>query len=188
MDAVHRKEFGRRVAAVLQRAFSQLGLPAPRPPEEACVIETLWKIGGEGGWALRDSTGELDGASVHQWVERLVAALPQRPEFPSMAKQLVKACFQAGPADCRDSYQECSSNGRCRRQELDYAKARISGAHCVDCPYWNSLQPEGHAAWLAAHWHAGSGAFHHDQVVFLPEDFRALRAWRPTRDETCACG
>ena len=56
-------------------------------------------------------------------------------------------------------------------------RRRVSGAHCVDCPYWVTLTAEQHEVFLAENWHAGPGEFAKDRDVFLPEDFRALRRW-----------
>ncbi len=99
------------------------------------------------------------------------------------ARQLLKACLNPEFRQCRDSYREVV-DGVCRRQELARTRGRLSGAHCVDCPYWVALRPEQHAALLAREWLAGDleeFAAHHE--IFLPEDFRALRVflWRHAR-------
>jgi hypothetical protein len=90
-------------------------------------------------------------------------------------RQLVKACFQPEFRRCRESYREVGADGTCRRQQLGKALGRVSGAHCVDCPYWLDLEPEPHAKFLAKQWRAGAEEFAAHREVFLPEDFRALR-------------
>jgi len=184
-------EFTRRVAAVLQRGLEQTGQPAATTAEVERVAAALASIGAEGGAACRRGASgpELPDALVRGGVDRLLAAAPGRgPAFAALAKQLVKACFQPGPAQCRLSYRETDSAGRCRRQELAYASARLSGTHCVDCPYW-SMDRSTHRAWLADQWHAGAAALAAHEHVFLPEDFRTLRNESgPSGDETSACG
>ena len=97
-------------------------------------------------------------------------------------RQLLKACLQAEPVRCRESYREVVA-GSCRRQDLSRARGRISGVHCVDCPYWVTLKAEKNAALMERAWVEGPPArFHAERGVFLPEDFRALRRWarKPT--------
>lgn len=186
-----RPEFARSLAAVLQRALEQTGQPAATATEVEGVAAALALVGAEGGAAARRGGfgPELPDALVRSGVERLVAAAPGRgPAFAALAKQLVKACFQPGPAQCRLSYRETDAAGRCRRQELAYARARISGAHCVDCPHW-SMGQAAHRAWLAGQWHDGAAALAAHEQVFLPEDFRTLRNGEGlSRLETSACG
>ncbi len=90
------------------------------------------------------------------------------------AKQLVKALFYPELAECRLSFEAVTADGRCKRQELERARERVSGTHCVDCPHWR-MGPEKHAAFLAARWREDAATFAPNQTVFLPEDFRALR-------------
>jgi hypothetical protein len=92
-------------------------------------------------------------------------------------RQLVKACFHREFAICRDSYREVSSDGICRRQQLKKALGRVSGSHCVDCPYWTSLSEEEHAQRLGESWTADPGEFARNRSLYLPADFRALRLW-----------
>ncbi len=174
------REFVRRVTAVVQRALAQTGGTVLSALEAEGLTGVLVQIGTEGGWARRAGCGELRATEVAAWVGRVVAAVPARgPEFAGLAKQLIKACFQPAPANCRDSYIETDGTGRCRRQERAYDLARISGAHCVDCPHWAELTQTAHVAWLGKRWHAGSLELEAHCGVFLPEDFRSLRCWRP---------
>lgn len=92
------------------------------------------------------------------------------------AKQLVKALFYPELAQCRLSFEAQTADGRCKRQELERARERLSGTHCVDCPHWR-MSPEEHADFLAAKWRDGAEAFAANRDVFVPEEFRALRAW-----------
>jgi hypothetical protein len=119
-------------------------------------------------------------------IAQVMAGLPfpeRHPDLDVPARQLLKACLQPEFRSCRDSYKEVV-DGACRRQELARTRGRISGAHCVDCPYWVALRPEQHAALLAQEWVAGGvGEFAAHVEIFLPEDFRALRVflWRRAR-------
>ncbi len=178
---VPRPEFARLVAAVMTRMLAQTG-QAPANAEEldrlAALLESL---GRQEGWARRRAGGgeELPEALVRAWVDRVAALFPGRgPAFAPLAKQLLKACFQPDPTTCRLSYRQKDASGRCRRQEWEYDRLRMSGAHCIDCPYWR-LAPLEHGSWLAGEWQAGPAALSAGIEVYLPEDFRALRNLSP---------
>ncbi len=120
----------------------------------------------------------MTAEEVAPLIERLLVGLTptEREALATPARQLVKACFNAPFKTCRDSFREVSPDGSCRRQELKRAGERVSGSHCVDCPYWTSLTPAQHAKFLAREWRVGGPAeFVRHQGIFLPEDFRALR-------------
>jgi hypothetical protein len=176
------REFASLVEAVLARGLQQTGQRALEPDESAALVTALCDLGREGGWALRFAAGsdEMPGAVVAEWVSRLKAASPDRgPEFAALLKQLLKACFQPAPETCRDSYRECDSAGRCRRQERAYDLARLSGAHCVDCPHWTRYSERDHLAWLGKEWRSGADELENSRGIYLPEDFRRLRGWVP---------
>lgn len=97
------------------------------------------------------------------------------------ARQLVKACFYPEFKVCRDSYLAADPEGRCRRQDLVRVRGRVSGSHCVDCPYWVTLDDAAHEQLLAAAWRGDRSALTGHRDVFLPEDFRALRQWLYTQ-------
>jgi hypothetical protein len=174
-----RAEVGPAIVTVAARFLTQNRLlPLPDSDLAAWVTE-LEAIGTALGCGAA-AAGELPEPVVKAGVGRLLAVLSApRPELAGLAKQLIKGCHQPDYPRCRESYHETDASGRCRRQELDYDRSRVSGAHCVDCPYWREWPPEAHAARLAAEWSGGADAFHANQAVFLPEDFRALRllAW-----------
>ncbi len=165
-------DFRRSVAAVVTRFLAQNGLASAGDDELRALADAL--RGPVAAGCLEK--GELPEAAVKAGVARLLAVFsPPRPELANLAKQLLKACHQAAPARCRESYHEKDAAGRCRRQELAYDLARVSGAHCVDCPHWLGWSPEKHAEKLAASWKDGAAAFAGNRAVFLPEDFRVLR-------------
>jgi hypothetical protein len=168
-----RAEVGPAVVMVVARFLAQNRLAPLSDSDLAAWVAVLEAIGAELG---ADADGELPETAVKAGVDRLLAALAApRPELAGLAKQLIKGCHQPDYPRCRESYHETDAGGRCRRQELDYDRARVSGAHCVDCPHWREWTPETHAARLAAAWSGGADAFYAHQEVFLPEDFRALR-------------
>ncbi|MFA6289692.1 MAG: hypothetical protein WC661_20105 [Opitutaceae bacterium] len=164
-------EFGRSVAAVVTRFLKQNGLvPAGAEELRALAAALMTPIAG------RVEEGELPEAFVKAGVARVLAVFsPPRPELANLAKQLIKGCHQPDKSPCCESYRETDEAGRCRRQEPAYDLARVSGAHCVDCPHWRGWSPEEHAARLAAEWRDGAEAFAANRAVFLPEDFRMLR-------------
>jgi hypothetical protein len=99
------------------------------------------------------------------------------PLLAEAVRQLVKACFYPEFKTCRDSFREMGADGSCRRQELDRVRRRMSGSHCVDCPYWVALTPTQHEQFLRKHWRAAPAEFDAHRNAFLPEDFRCLRQW-----------
>ena len=158
----------------------------------------LWKIvdqeglppplmSGEPGLA-----GEMSAARVAGLIERIYAGVDlgaQRHDLDTVTRQLVKACLQPEFRKCRESYKAVV-NGSCRRQERTRACDRISGSHCVDCPYWISLGPDRHFSLLEEDWaDANPGELMRNRDIFLPEDFRELRVflWQHARWAK-ACG
>ena len=146
------------IARRLHALIGQRGLPRPLAPDEA---------GAPGG--IPES--EFAAMSAHVLDDVRDSLLVEA------ARQLIKACFYPEFRQCRDSYKLVSPDGECRRQQLGRARLRVSGAHCVDCPYWTTLSEERHRELLAADWHHGRDACAVHLDVFLPEDFRRLRQW-----------
>lgn len=121
--------------------------------------------------------GELDKSEIKELTERALAGAAADELLTDGAKQLVKACFYPEFHVCRDSYRERSGKGVCKRQVLERARGRVSGAHCVDCPYWTDVSPERHAELLRDGWCADPAELERNRAIFLPEDFRAVRRW-----------
>ena len=171
-NEIFSEDFRKRVTAVVTRFLAQNGLASLGEAEFRALATELASPVAE----ICRGKDELPDEVVKAGVARLLAIFsPPRPELANLAKQLIKGCHQSDHAQCRESYHETDAAGRCRRQELDYDRTRVSGAHCVDCPYWRKWEPEEHAARLTAEWHDGPAAFAAHREVFLPEDFRALR-------------
>lgn len=150
---------GRALGERLWDVVVARGLPPPLPA-------------GETG-----APSELSAGEVAPLVEEVLGPLSHHAQLLEPVRQLVKACFHREFANCRESYREIGSDGSCRRQQLAKARARVSGTHCVDCPYWTALSAKAHAALLRAAWCGEPAAFEAERAVFLPEDFRALRNW-----------
>jgi hypothetical protein len=142
----------RLVTVVLER-----GLPPPLPAGIAGVPQ------------------ELPAAEIDPLIQRVLAGQPRAAELATPLRQLVKACLQPEFRQCRRSYRAVGEDGVCRRQQLGRARQRISGTHCVDCPYWTLLGAADHERFLAAQWLGEVAEFSAHRGVFLPEDFRALR-------------
>src|SRR5690606_20875621 len=110
----------------------------------------------------------------------LVAARNSPPETGQLLlsglRQLLKACLYGEFTQCRESYCQTSADGRCRRQQWDTARGRISGSPCVDCPFYVQMSQAEHAALLQSRWAIASIVpYAEAPEVFLPEDFRAFR-------------
>lgn len=180
MDAAA-ETFSRHVGTILDRFWTQNR--APKLPAEVRdgIATRLWSLVRERGLppplpvAEKGDPGEMTPEEVAPLIARVVDGVSD-PLLDAAARQLVKACFQPEFRTCRESYHEADDDGTVRRQELKRACQRISGSHCVDCPYWLSLSPEQHATFLRKQWREGRAAdFDAHRGLFLPEDFRALR-------------
>lgn len=175
--------FTAQVGAIVARFFKQNGGNAPDTAVTAGFATRLWQLIGERGLppplspGEQGEAGEMEAEVVAPLVERVLVGLPEDGLWGTVARQLVKACFQPEFKKCRDSYREVEADGTCRRQQLRKARQRVSGSHCVDCPYWQGLTPEQHGKLLAKAWVGNVAEFTAHRDVFLPEDFRALRVW-----------
>jgi hypothetical protein len=177
-------EFDRLVTGILRRYCAQNGLPVPAAAEfAACALRLRSVIAARGlppplPPGEQGVPGELPEPECDALVAQVLkGAAPATGEtIAAPVRQLVKACFYPEFKICRDSFREVSPDGSCRRQQLVRARQRVSGAHCVDCPYWVALTPEQHGRFLARNWRPGGRAeLEENRPVFLPEDFRALR-------------
>jgi hypothetical protein len=186
-DDVAEAEFSRLVAAVLMRFLAQNAVPGVSAEVSEAVGARLWAVVTEHGLPQALSEGEcgvpggLSDDACAPLVARVMGA-ETNALLEVAVKQLVKTCLYPEFTVCRDSYREPTKDGGCKRQELARVRARVSGTHCVDCPHWVALAPDQHADLLARAWRVGgAGAFAENRVVFLPEDFRALRRWLHAR-------
>jgi hypothetical protein len=175
-------EFERLVGAVLTRWLGQNGRSSFDPAAIAGFAHRLWLVVRERGLPLPLPAGEcgapggMPEGECSQLVARVVGSSSDSFLLDA-ARQLVKTCFYPEFRNCRDSFRETSSDGICRRQQLQRARGRISGSHCVDCPHWVSLSADEHEKFLAAEWRTDGLEFFSHRDIFLPEDFRALRQW-----------
>ncbi|HWA85155.1 MAG TPA: hypothetical protein VG710_02940 [Opitutus sp.] len=145
------------LAARLRKEIDERGLPAPLAAADM------------------GRPGEMSAEEVAPIAARVLAGAAHAAALATPVRQLVKACFQPEFRKCRESYREVNADGNCRRQQLGVARGRVSGTHCVDCPYWLELEPAPHGKFLANAWVAGAAELAANRDVFLPEDFRALR-------------
>lgn len=175
-------EFRRLISAVLARFFAQNAQPPPSDAQAANFAARLLFLIAERGLPPPLAPGE--SGAPREMTEAEAAPLVARalggadhPLLAEAARQLVKTCFYPEFSTCRESYRAVSPDGACRRQELTRARKRVSGSHCVDCPYWQELEPAAHAKFLAPAWCTDAAEFAAHRDVFLPEDYRALRRW-----------
>ena len=184
--------FAALVGTCVCRFLAQNGRPPLPAPLLAEYADRLWAVVNEAGLPcpLAESASGEPGEMPADRVAGLAAklfqglGLPERHvELDTLTRQLLKACLQPEFRQCRDSYREVV-DGTCRRQELNRVRGRLSGTHCVDCPYWVALRPDQHVTLLAKAWVSGCPEeLAGNREVFLPEDFRALRVflWRQIR-------
>lgn len=175
-------EFQALATAVLRRFRAQNdGVDLPEP-ELGAVAGRLWELIRERGLPRplapgeQGSPGSLPEAEAGEMFARAAGGTPD-PWLAEGARQLVKACFYPEFTVCRDSFCEVTSDGRCKRQDAERVRKRVSGTHCVDCPYWVTLDPDEHTSFLARHWRRDPEELAAQRDLFLPEDFRALRRW-----------
>lgn len=182
--ASSREVFSEFVRRILRRFCAQNAIAAPADPMLSQLAERLWLLVIERGLpaplgrADPGEPGEMADAECTALVARVFGetAGAEREKLAVPMRQLVKACFHPEFKVCRDSFREVSPDGSCRRQQLARVKARISGTHCVDCPYWVGLESEAHERFLNREWQpACREALSANLDIFLPEDFRGLR-------------
>lgn len=171
-------------AACVNRYFAQNGLEILNPALLTEYVRRVWAIVNEVGLPeplAPDEPGtpkEMPPAVATDLVMRVLSPPefgPVRAELDTITRQLVKACLHPEFRECRESYKAVV-DGVCRRQMLARARERLSGAHCVDCPYWVALRTDQNCELLAKDWRAGDVRdFQASTGVFLPEDFRRLR-------------
>lgn len=168
------------VVPVLERVARQQA-EAPLAAGGAAVLAAgLWTALAAEGWLPRGGAvvagSRIDGVVTAALAG--VSGVAVDSIWGNAARQLVKALTYPELTECRLSYAEVDAKGVCRRQALAVARARVSGSHCVDCPYWTALRADHHRELLAARWRGASGAaLAEASDVFLPEDFRQLRHW-----------
>jgi hypothetical protein len=178
-----RAQFEEHVRAIIRRYCQQNGGTELPETELKELSARMWKLVLARGLPAplpigqAGSPGEMSAAEVAPLVETVLGDLSRRGELLDPVRQLVKACFHREFAICRESYREMSSDGVCRRQQLKKALGRVSGSHCVDCPYWTSHAAKEHEELLGAAWVADRAEFESNRGVYLPEDFRTLRVW-----------
>lgn len=169
------------VQRILDRSARQNGKAAWPAQDTAAIGERLWALISERGLPSplppneMGAPGEMTPAEVAPLVARVLGQL-DAPDLSKPVQQLVKACFYPEFKKCRESYHEIEADGTCRRQQWKRVRERVSGSHCVDCPYWLSLTPEQHEQFLAKAWVGDPVEWAAHRDGFLPEDFRALRS------------
>ena len=156
-DVEPEAELVREFVGRLQQLVADYGLPAITD-NEAQSLET------------RLSDKECNARAA------FVAGTDAAPIVAEAAKQLVKTLFYPELKVCRSSFEAVTGDGACRRQELERVRRRVSGTHCVDCPHWRDWDAQGHIQYLQPRWLASSDNFTANRDIFLPEDFRVLRA------------
>ncbi len=171
---------------MLERYARQNSLPAVAATDRAAIAERLWRQVEKRGVPQRNAAEaeapEMSAQEVGPLVAEILDGVAGADVLKNPARQLVKACFQAARRTCRESYRETTADGVCRRQVLARVRERVSGTHCVDCPYWTEFTAEEHADFLAKAWNpTGAEEFVTEREVFLPEDFRTLRRWLQAR-------
>jgi hypothetical protein len=174
--------FAEHIAAILNRYLGQNGRSALDTATCRRIADRLWALIQSRGLPppLRaEELGEPGQMSEAECAPLIAEVLDGEVDslLAEAVRQLVKACFYPEFKTCRDSFREVGTDGACRRQELDRVRRRVSGAHCVDCPYWVTLTPAQHEQFLQKHWRAAPGEFGANRNLFLPEDFRAFRQW-----------
>jgi len=176
-----REAFLEAVQQALGRYAAQNGI-SPWPANELRGVgERLWALMAERGLppplppGEMGAPGELSAEEVAPLVAAALAATADAAKLAKPVQQLVKACFYPEFRKCRDSYRETEADGTCRRQQWSRGRERISGAHCVDCPYWQALTPAQHERLLARAWVGDDTEWNAHREGFLPNDFREIR-------------
>ncbi len=146
---------------MLWRMIDRHGLPEALKPSDQGQEQAL-------------SEDELSARLEELWASYRFTDYRKDLEIP--ARHFIKGIWQPEFKKCRLSYKETNPDGQCSRQKLSHALQRISGTHCVDCPYWVSVSAEKNERLLTKEWRAEAVAELTSNIgVFLPEDYRNLR-------------
>jgi len=170
-----------QVCVVLVRYARQNSFAEISPAEALTIATRLGELIEARGLPRRlrademGQPGEMSAEVVAPLVARLLEGSGRVAELTNVARQLVKTCFHPEFKKCRESYRERENDGSCRRQSLTRVRTRVSGSHCVDCPYWTALTASQHEECLADGWVGEQSELRAHRDVFLPEDFRVLR-------------
>jgi hypothetical protein len=177
--------FVHQIKKSLQRYFRQQDRPVP--PESALVpfAQVLWKLVEKHGLPKPLEPSD-QGQHENMSDESLRARLDEiwsryrltdyRKDLEAPARHFVKGIWQPEFKKCRLSYKKTSPSGDCSRQSLDHARGRISGTHCVDCPYWVSVTAVKNERLLTKEWAPESvHELTSNLDVFLPDDYRNLK-------------
>jgi hypothetical protein len=176
--------FAEIVPEILRRFSVQNGREPPDEVALSSVAARLWQLVQERG--LPPPLGASEAGTPVEIPDETCAPLVERTLEPVSerdrewlrvpVRQLIKACFHGEFKICRDSFREVSPDGSCRRQQLSRVKQRVSGTHCIDCPYWVALPPETHRRFIEREWQPGGREeLRFYREIFLPEDFRRMR-------------
>lgn len=178
------ENFSRIVQGILRRFCAQNAFEVPADALLRELADRLWLLVEERGLppplgaTEEGKPGDLADAECGPMLARVLGPAPaeRHKQLAVPVRQLVKACFHPEFRICRDSFREVSGDGSCRRQQLERVRARVSGAHCIDCPHWLAFQPAEHVTFLQREWlPAGRAELAEHLNIFLPEDFRQLR-------------
>lgn len=177
--------FVHQVKKILQRYFRQTDKPAPPDPALVHFGNIIWKLVEEKGLppALEGSDqgveAEMSPEDIRSRLDSIWSSfrfVDYKSDLEVPARHLVKGIWQPEFKKCRMSYKEANDSDKCERQDLSGARARISGSHCVDCPYWVSVTAEKNEKLLTKEWAPDSVAELTSHLTeFLPEDYRQLR-------------
>lgn len=174
-------QFVGTVVAILSRYSRQNGIQPVVASDAERIGRQLWTLietrGLPRGLAVEEmgEPGEMSADEVAPLIAAMLNGVVVSEGLSIAARQMVKACFHPEFRKCRDSYRELTGEGVCRRQQIERAVGRVSGSHCVDCPYWTALTEDQHRTLLRENWRGDPSLFDQCGDVFLPEDFRALR-------------
>jgi hypothetical protein len=183
----YRPTFEAQVSGLVNRFMAQNGQPALTEEESRRIATRLSAQVVARGLPRRlrpdemGQPGELPSEELKAIVQEVLQDITASDATIDVTRQLVKACFYPEFKKCRESYREVNATGECRRQNVDRARERISGSHCVDCPYWTALTCSQGTALLSGAWRGEVREFETNREIFLPEDSRdfrcTLRAW-----------
>jgi hypothetical protein len=178
--------FSLAVQKILRRYFAQNAFPAPSDPALAHFSKSLWLLVLQRGLPPhltgpdQGTAADLPEPEVAALVSGLLTNFPftdARAALSVPARDFIRAVFQPEFKKCRLSYKEPAAGATtCERQDYTHTRTRISGTHCVDCPYWVQVNPEKNEKLLIKEWNPAAVAeLTTHLAVFLPEDFRTLR-------------
>jgi hypothetical protein len=137
-----------------------------------CAVALWPAVVAARGVPARQDPDKAGEAAMARVADGLAAFVDDPLIDGKLIKQLLMALALPEFDRCRDSYLGA------KRQAPAICNARVSGTHCVDCPYTVAFpDTAAHAEWLRGEWPAAPAPGDPCWETLVPGPWRELRVW-----------